>query len=440
MLRTAVIVPLLVPPFVSAVAFTRAFGPGGLLDDVAGLTLPGLVGPVGIVLVMGVHAAPLVYLVVAASLASRARPELEWAGRVAGGSRSFVLRRVTLPLLGPAIAGGAALAFVVSMNSFGIPAVLGIPAGFPTITTRIYSDLARSADPASFERALVLAAVLVAVVLIVVITGDRFVRRAVRGRHAGSAREPARPESGPGGAIVVWAYVVLTTGVPLAALTLTGLTKAVGLAPVPSNWTLGNFAEAWSGGAWGAAGRSLLLAATAATVAAVLGVLASARSSPTWPGSVTAAAFAVPGSALAVAVLLAYGPWLRDTVLIVLVAYLAKFWALADRSIAGSLGAIDRDATRAARVSGAPKALTLRRIVVPMVRPAVTAAWLLVFLFGLHELTMSSLLYGPGTATLAVHTLNVQQLGDITVTAALAVLLTLPGLVTAVVVGRRRSA
>ncbi|UCG41388.1 MAG: iron ABC transporter permease, partial [Acidimicrobiia bacterium] len=335
--------------------------------------------------------------------------------------------------------GGAALAFVVSMNSFGIPAVLGIPAGYPTITTRIYSDLARSADPAAFERALVLAALLVVVVLLVVVTGDRFIRTAVRSRSGGSAREPGRPESGPRGAIVVWTYLGLTTGLPLAALTLTGLTKAVGLAPVPSNWTVGNFAEAWSGDAWGATGRSLLLAAVAATVAAALGLLVRARPSVTWPGGVTAAAFAVPGSALAVAVLLAYGPWLRDTLLIVLVAYLAKFWALADRAVAGSFGSIDADATRAARVSGARPALTLRRIVLPMLRPAVMAAWLLVFLFGLHELTMSSLLYGPGTATLAVHTLNVQQLGDITVTAALAVLLTVPGLIAAVVVGRRRS-
>ena len=80
------------------------------------------------------------------------------------------------------------------------------------------------------------------------------------------------------------------------------------------------------------------------------------------------------------------------------------------------------------------------RVVVPMLRPALVAAWLLVFLFGLHELTMSSLLYGPGTETLAVVTLEVQQLGDVTVTAALAVLLTVPGVAAAVVLARRRAA
>jgi iron(III) transport system permease protein len=143
---------------------------------------------------------------------------------------------------------------------------------------------------------------------------------------------------------------------------------------------------------------------------------------------------------LAVAFLLAYGPWLRDTLLIVLLAYLAKFWALAHRSLAGTASSVDGDAVRAARVSGAGGPATVRRIVLPLLRPAIVAAWLLVFLFGLHELTMSSLLYGPGTATLAVATLEVQQLGDTTVTAALAVLLTVPGIAAAGVAARRRGA
>jgi iron(III) transport system permease protein len=149
--------------------------------------------------------------------------------------------------------------------------------------------------------------------------------------------------------------------------------------------------------------------------------------------------FAVPGSALAVAVLLAWGPWLRDSLLIILVAYLAKFWALAHRSAAGSIDNLDRDLVRAARSSGAGPLLVLQRILGPLLRPALGAAWLLVFLFGLHELTMSSLLYGPGTATLAVVTLNLQQLGDVTVTAALAVMLTLPGLAAAVPLLQRRN-
>jgi iron(III) transport system permease protein len=441
LVKVAVLLPLLVPPFVSALAWTRAFGPGGLSDDLVGWTLPGLIGPLGIVLVMAIHAAPLVYLVVAAALAARARPELEWAGRVSGAAPQRVFRGITLPLLGPAMAGGTLLAFVVSLNSFGIPAVLGVPAGFPTITTRIFGDLARSADPAAFHRVLALSTLLMVLVVSAVVVAGWVMRRGPV-VAPGSARE-AMPAAGRGrGRGVLWGYLAVTAIVPLLALILTGLTRAVGLDPWPAHWTLDNFAEALRGDTGAAAVRTVILAAAAASLATALGLLAALvrRRRGAEIGLAATASFAVPGSVLAVAVLLAYGPWLRDTVVIILIAYLAKFWALAHRAVAGSAAIVDRDVVRAARVSGASGARTLRRIVMPMLRAALVAAWLLVFLFGLHELTMSSLLYGPGTATLAVVTLEVQQLGDITVTAALAVLLTVPGIVAAIIIGRRREA
>jgi iron(III) transport system permease protein len=64
-------------------------------------------------------------------------------------------------------------------------------------------------------------------------------------------------------------------------------------------------------------------------------------------------------------------------------------------------------------------------VVMPILRPALVSAWMLVFLSALHELTMSSLLYGPGNETLSVVILNLQQLGDVAATSALALLLTL---------------
>ncbi len=110
--------------------------------------------------------------------------------------------------------------------------------------------------------------------------------------------------------------------------------------------------------------------------------------------------------------------------MLILVAYLAKFWALGHRPIAGSLENLPMDCDRAARASGAGTVTTLRTVIVPLLWPAVAAAWVLVFLFSFHELTMSALLYGPGSETLAVVILNLRQIGDVTVTAAMAVVLT----------------
>ena len=428
-LRLGLLIPLVTPPFVSALSWAQAYGPGGLTDDAAGFVLPGLFGGAGVVVVIAVNAVPLVYLIVAAGLATRVAPDLERAARVAGSTGRETLRLVTLPLLRPALLGAAALAFVVAVNSFGIPAVLGLPVGFGTMTTRIYQDLVRSAAPAAFARVLVLAAALVVVTVTVVALADRrfgLARSIVRtAGPVGSESAKGRAAWWP--ALAVWAYVAFTAVVPLLALLLSSLTRAVGLSPVPANWTLGNFGEALAGRYGSALGRSVLLATVAATLVVLLGGLAASLARRRGGRSIGTAAiltFAVPGSALAVAVLLAYGPWLRDTLLIILVAYLAKFWALGHRSIAGSADAIPPDLYRAARSGGAGPVTALRTVTVPLLRPAIAAAWAIVFLFAFHELTMSTLLYGPGSETLAVVILNLRQLGDVGVTSAMAVLLT----------------
>ena len=426
-LRAGMLLPILIPPFVSALGWAEAYGPGGLVDDFLGGSLPGLFGAFGVVLVITVNAMPLAYLVVAAGLASRAEPDLERAARASGASPAAAFRTVTLPLLRPSLIAAGGLTFVVAVNSFGVPVLLGTPAGFETMTTRIYRGLALSADPDAFLGVVALAAALVGITFLVVAVSDAWTwlggAAARTGAPAGVSGKDRRSRLS---AAVLLGYVTATSFLPLLALVLRALTRAVGLAPVPGNWTLANFGEAVDG-----AGRAFLtslgLAAAAAVGAVVLGgaVAAIARGRRRgWFGSVPVLTFAVPGSALAVAILLAYGGRLRDSLLLILIAYLAKFWALAHRPIAGSLANLPADAVRAARASGAGPWTAVRTVVVPLLRPAVAAALLLVFLFSFHELTMSALLYGPGSETLAVVILNLRQIGDVSVTAAMAVLLT----------------
>lgn len=429
-LRVALLLPLLTPPFVAALGWVQAYAPRALTDDLFGLSSAALFGPVGIVAVLVVSAVPLVLLVVGAALEDRVEPDLERAARAAGAGRGVSFRTVTVPLLRPALLAAAVLVFVTSINAFGVPAVLGVPAGFTTITTRIYQDLLFSADDAVFSRVIVLACLLAAVGLIVVGVVDL---------ASGSGGRSLRTAAGSGfvrlsrgwiarvATAVLMGYVLLTTLVPLAALVVTALTRAVGLAPVPENMTLDNFAAAVGPRTGGALVRSVGLAVAAASLTLLLSGIVVALGRRRGARAVTTAAtlmFALPGSTVAVAVLIAYGGVMRDTLAIILVAYLAKLWAVALRPIAGSVERLPQDLVHAARASGAGRWDALRTVALPILRPTIIAAWLLVFLFAVHELTMSSLLYGPGTATFAVVVLDQQQLGDPTVTSALGVLLT----------------
>lgn len=424
-LRIGLVAPLIVPPFVSAFGWTQAYAPHGLTDQLVGISLASLYGPVGIVLVLAVAATPLTWLVVAGALASRVETDAEWAARASGAGQLTILRTITLPLIRPALVSAWIVAFVFAVNAFGVPAVLGTPVGFTTITSQLYEDLGLSADPAAFVQATTLALALAIMALAVVGPADALLTRRVASRTglpAGGRR------SAPGGRLVGLALagaVILTTVVPMAAILLTAVTRAVGLAPVPANWTLDNFGAALSGPFVSGLVNSLILATCAATI--VLGLAAltvglRARWRPI--SSFITVGFALPGSALAVALLLADGSLLRDSLLLILAAYVAKFWALGHRQLAGSGDRLPADLLRAARASGAGFVDSLRSIAIPIVRPSLVAAWLLVFIFSLHELTMSSLLYGPTSTTLAVVVLNAQQLGDPTVTAALAVILT----------------
>lgn len=427
LLRVAMLIPLTIPPFVAALGWTEAYGPQGIPARLFGLSLPGVYGPPGVIAVLAVEGVPLAYAVIAASLATRSEPDLERAARASGASARTAFLTITLRLLQPALAGAAVLVFVTTANSFAVPQVLGVPAGFTTLTTRIYQQLTFSADPAAFSAALVLALVLLAIPLTVVGLGDSFLNRreARRGGGGDGSDAGARLRRGP--ALAVCAYVAATTAAPLIALVLTALTRAAGLPPVPGNWTLENFRQSLGGVAGAGLAHSLELAVVSAFGVLLLGGLVAAlgRGGVARPlATVITATYALAGSGLALAVLLAYGPLLRYSLALILVAYLAKFWALGYRPIAGSADRLPRDLLRAARASGAGPATSVRTVVIPLLRPALAASWLLVFLAALHELTISSLLYAPGSETLAVAVLNLQELGDVTVTAALAVLLT----------------
>jgi iron(III) transport system permease protein len=438
-LRVAVLLPIAVPDFVLGYSWTQAYARGGFTDAVFGLHWPGLLGPAGVWLVLVVGAAPVGYLVVAVGLAARAEPDLERAARVSGAGRTTTLLTVTLRLLVPSIAAAGVLVFVLTLASFAIPQVLGAPAGVDTVTTRIYADLSVGGDPGSFLEAVTLALLLVLVTAFLVVPSD-----ALLGPRLQSARL-ANPQGGaaaPGWcgirraqAVGLAGYLVLTLVVPLAALLLSSVTRAIGVPPTPDNWTLHHYRQVLTARTVEALGRSLGLAVAAASLLVLLGGLVAVlerRRSGRTAGTLITLTFVLPGSALAVGLLLAYGRWLSGTLALILLAYLAKLWAFAHRPISGALDRLPPEELRAARVSGAGLLTAVRTVALRPLAPALAASWLVCFLTALHEVTMSSLLYGPGSETLAVVVLNSEELGRIGPTAALSVLLSVlvvvPGL------------
>ena len=298
------------------------------------------------------------------------------------------------------------------------------------MTTRIYADLALASDPQHFIEAITLALLLVVVTLIVVTPAETLL-----GRRLQLGRMAARDTDWSSGSritqvIITTAlalYLIMTSGLPLLALLSAALTRAIGVPATPDNWTLDNFLAVLTPRTGQALSRSLLLALAAASILLVLGTIAAALGKTPGGRSVRiliTLTLVLPGSTLAIGLLIGYGRWLADTLVIILLAYLAKLWALAHRPISAAVDRLPPAGLHAARVSGAGLPTALLTVVVPVLRPALLAAWAVCFLTAVHEVTMSSLLYGPGSETLAVVVLNSADLGGVGVTAALSVLIT----------------
>jgi len=436
-LRLLVAAPLVIPEFVLGFAWSQAYGPAGLSARLAGLTLPGLLGPAGVVAVLTVYGMPLAYLAVTAGLATRADPAAERAARAAGAGPWTTLRTTTLPLLRVPLLAAAALVFVLAAGSFAVPQVLGTPDGFAMLSTLVYTDLQQSA---AFTSVAVLALVMVVLVLLAVAPLDVWLTR-----PGPAVRPEIPPVPPPGGAVVVtvvvWLYATFAAGIPLLTLVLTALTKGQGLAPVPANWTLANVAAGFAGGGVAALLRSLGLALAAALLAPALGAAVAALGRGRWRAplaTLVTVSFAIPGSALAVGLAVGYGRWLDGTAALIGLAYVAKFWVLGHRTAQAALDRLPPGLTRAARLCGAGPLTAARTVVFPPLSTAAGTAALLVFVFAFHELTMSTILYGPGSETFAVVIMNSEDLGGTGTTAALALVLTLPPLLAAVPLLRHR--
>ncbi len=443
-LRNALLFPFVIPPFIGAVAWQQLLGPVGFVNQLwqgaTGSVLWNMYGPDGIILVMTVHLYPFVYLSVVRAL-DRMNPELEEAAQISGSATFSVMRRITLPLAMPAIASGASLVFIAAAANFGIPAILGFPENYYVLTTQIFAAVARSAAPNSLSLAAALS-----VILGTISGGGLLVQRAIlRNKDfsviSGKSMQPNEVRlgaaRGPVTALIV-IFVLATVVAPLLAIVLTALTRAYGVAPLPSNWTLDNFHHVLFVNriTKRAIRNSFFLAVSSATIISVLGALLAyliVRTRIKGRAAIDVISnmpYALPGTVVAVAMILAwlrpvFGFRLYNTIWILLIAYVARYLAFGVRSTSAALAQVHQSLEEVAQVSGAGWLRTFRDVVVPLIRPGLINGWFLVFMPTLRELTISALLWSSRNETIGVMVFNLQESGDMVGAAALATVMML---------------
>ncbi|PWC39964.1 ABC transporter permease [Azospirillum sp. TSO35-2] len=457
----ALILPLMIPPQIVAMAWTHLAGSGSPLLAPLGLApRVGTPNPVqsaaGMVLVMGIEHAPLVFLALRAALRAVPGAMME-AARASGAGPWLAVRQVLLPLCLPGFIAGLAMAFVAALGNFGVPALLGVPAGIPTLPTLIYRRLA-GFGPSALPEVAVLAA-LVGVIACLGIVAQTLLQARIGARLPGGARPLAPLPLGRARRPVealAWTVLLLVVAAPLAALLATSLVRVYGLPLGAGTLTLGHYAEVLALDQVGRAfANSVLLSGTAAVALGLLAVpLAHAMARPGGAGRVARAIgvlvelpHAVPGVVLGIGCILLFlkplpglGLSLYGTLWIILAAYLARFLPLALRPVQAACAALDPTLEEAARATGAGAIRRLLTVVAPLVAPAAAAGGLLVFLTAFNELTVSILLWSQGRETLGVVVYALEEGGSPTLAAALgvvAILVVLAAMLAAGALGRR---
>ncbi|MGI9622201.1 MAG: ABC transporter permease [Acidimicrobiales bacterium] len=441
LLAVLVILPVVLPGILNAVAWVFLLSPrtgaiNSWLEVLPGDPVFDIFTLHGMILVEGLHLTPLVFLLLFAAFRSGDAAGEE-AAMVSGAGIATIARRISIPSVMPAVAGAAVITAIRAIESFEVPAIIGIPAGEWVVTSRIWSAL-RTFPPRLDEAGALSLSLLAIVGLGAWFYGRLGARGAdyqtLRGMRTQARQLPLgrwRWTSTTLVGLFAFVTVVLPVGI-LVWVSTQPFYRTPSMAGF-GDMTLDNYRDAFEQPAAGRAVRnSLLLGVGAATAITVLTVLIAwltvkRRSRGSWLLDTAATTpLVIPGLVLGLAILVVY---LRSpipiygTLWILFIAYLTKYLPYGMRYASASFHQIGDELDEAAAISGASWWQTFRRIDLPLMLPGLAAGWLYVFVLSIRELSSSILLYSPGTEVFSVLIFNQWSEGSLTELSALGVLM-----------------
>ncbi|MEG1992107.1 MAG: iron ABC transporter permease [Acetivibrio sp.] len=440
LMRALFNIPYMFPPFLGAMAWDLLLnGRSGYLnrwimdtfDLNASLFNINSIG--GIVFVELSYYFPFVFMQVVSAL-ERMDPTLEECARIAGAKQGTVIRKITLPLVTPAISAGALLILISSLAHFGVPSILGFSQGIYTLPTRIYAVISRSGG--SFDGIRQGAAL--SIMLVVVVAAALFIQKKVLSSGSydiikGKSMRPTLIKL-RGARIPLFLFAVATliliVIIPLVMIFVVGLVRAYGLPLIPENFTFANYIKVFeSSGTFDSIKNSLIVSISAGVICMFLGTLIAyvvQKIKPRGKGVLEVLSilpYSIPGTVLAIGVILSWSGALKinlyNTIWIILIAYLARYLSFSMKTSSAALLQVHPSLEEAARTCGASHTESLKDITLPLIRPAMVSGFFLIFLPAMREVTTSVLLYGPYTRTLGVQIYSLRDAGMMPQAAAL---------------------
>ncbi|HYZ22624.1 MAG TPA: iron ABC transporter permease [Rhodopila sp.] len=446
LIRVLVLGAFVTPPYLGAIGWILLAGPNSGWLNRAWMALTGareglfnIYSFEGLTFNIAIYSFPYLFIFTTAAL-DLVSSEMEDAANILGAGVLRTTFRITLPLVLPAILGGAIVTFLEAIALFGSPALIAIPARFNVVTTQLLQFFSQ---PIRAEVAAAYAIPLLLVTVVMFALQRRLVHRRGFVALTGKGGERRIMHIGPWRWVMLgYAFFVLSLAVllPYIVLGQAALSKAWGRGFTLDNLTLHNFTYLLF--QHETAGRSVVnsftFAAAAASLAIVIAVsiayIASRRLLP-FAGVLSflcMTPFVIPGIVLAIAFYAAYAPppfALYGTATILILAFATRFLPVGYANADAALRALNPEMEEAVRILGGGRLIAISRVLAPLMKRHLIGAWLLVFIPATRELSTAMFLYGPKTRTMSVMLMDMSEEGNFESLAALGFLLLVSTLV-----------
>ena len=369
----------------------------------------------GMIWVDGLHYSSMAFLIMTAAFRSM-DPSLEESAMMSGANVFQVLRRVTLPLAWPAIFATILILFVRAIESFEVPALLGLPVGIQVFTSSIYQAIHQY--PSQIGLASSYAVILLGITIVGVyfqsrlsgqgskystMTGKGFRPRLI---DIGKWRYPA--------ALFCIGYFMLIVALPFLVLVWSSFQKFYSVPSMAAlqNLTLDAYKFIFTyptliKSVW----NSVLLSFGSATfIMLITSVICWIVVKTKLPGrwlldGLASLPLVFPGIVLGLAIMIFYLNFdigIYGTIWIMFVAYITRFLPYGMRYNTTTMLQIHKELEESAAMSGASWATTFRRIILPLLKPGLVAGWIYITIVSIRELSTSILLYSPGTEVISI--------------------------------------
>jgi iron(III) transport system permease protein len=416
----ASLVPLIIPGILHTVAWILLLSPrtglfNAWLEPFFGPEALNVFSMAGMILIEGLHLSPLVFLLMAAAFRSM-DPSLEESALMSGARMRTVFRRITMPLVRPALAAALLVMMVRVLEAFEVAAIVGIQARIWVFTSRIYRSL--EGFPPGYGEAGALAMSLLAITMIGVFFQSRLSKRGkafqtVTGKGFRPRPLPLGGWRWPATAFVL-VYFFFGVLMPIFILLYSSTQKFYSKPSVESltNLTFRNYADTFTQPqALNAFKNSIVLGIGTATAVMFFMAIASwlvVRTKLRGRWLVDNLAFSplvIPGLVMGVALLFVYLRFplpIYGSLWILFIAYITRYMPYGMRYATTSMYQISGELEESAQTSGASWWQTFRRVNLPLLMPGLVAGWIYIVLVSFRELSSSILLYSPGNEVLSI--------------------------------------